>query len=477
MVPERIHKVIIPNTSDDHPFPTNCLPKPLEDITRKIAVVKSCSEALVAVALLVACAVLIGGRTKLVLRTGWLVSVQIFAAIVGASGTGKTHVLNGVFKPIQNIQSEMLDEHEAEFEAWKKGGSTGPRPVAERLWTSNPTIELLVRLLAENPDGVGWICDELNAVYGTLNQYKKGNGTDEQTLLSTFSSAPILFERVTARTKEHSGIYRVDNPFLCIVGTIQPEILRERQREKGGHYENSGLDARFLKVLEKHQKLIWTPEGEEDETQELIAYICGQLLKTRPSKDGEPKLKTLTPEAKKVWIDFYERKGAVERFGYEAALQEKLTEYAAKFALISHLVRLHCSSEPGLTYQVDAQSMRNGIVMSDWFYAEALKIQGMFRYDTKEQAALRFLEMTPREGQPAHKVASSSRLFNGVVDAQNTLKGLIDKGRVCFVDLSRTPGISGRPADGTYRVIPQGVSCKPEETPETNEVSMTGGSK
>ena len=358
----------------------------------------------------------------------------------------KTHILDAVFKTIQIMQSEMLDDYEAEFEAWRKAGSTGPRPVAKRLWTSNPTVELLVRVLAENIDGVAWKSDELNSVYGGMNQYKSGRGNDEQVLLSAFSGTSIILERVTTRTKEHSGIYRVDNPFLCIVGTIQPEILRERQREKGGHYKNSGLDARFLKVLEKHQKLVWTPEGEEDETQELIAYICGQLLKTRPSKDSEPKLKTLTPEAKEVWIDFYERKGAVERFGYEAALQEKLTEYAAKFALISHLVRLHCSSEPGLTYQVDAQCMHNGITMSDWFYAEALKIQGMFRYDAKEQAALRFLEMTPREGQPAHKVASSSRLFNGVVDAQNTLRGLIDKGRVCFVDLSRTPGISGRPA-------------------------------
>jgi len=440
-----------------------------------MAAVKSCSEALVAVALLVACAVMIGGRTRLVLRAGWLVSAQIFAAIVGASGTGKTHILDAVFKAIQIMQSEMLDDYEAEFEAWRKAESTGPRPVAKRLWTSNPTVELLVRVLAENPDGVAWKSDELNSVFGGMNQYKNGRGNDEQVLLSSFSGTSIILERVTTRTKEHSGIYRVDNPFLCIIGTIQPEILRARQREKGGHYENSGLDARFLKVLEKHQKLVWMPEGEEDETQEQITYIYGQLLKTRPSKDSEPKTKTLTAEAKEIWVDFYEQKGAVERFGYEAAIQEKLVEYAAKFALISHLVRLHCSTEPGLTYQVDAQCMRNGIEMSNWFYAEAMRIKGMFKFDEKEQAALRFLEKTPREAQPAYKVARSSRLFEGTIDAQKTLRRLTDKEAVVYIERNHSPGTPGRPSDGVYRVLPQEVSRKPNETSANIEVFETEG--
>ena len=51
----------------------------------------------------------------------------------------------------------------------------------------------------------------------------------------------------------------------------------------------------------------------------------------------------------------------------------------------------------------------------------------------------------------------------------------MDKGRVCFVDPDRSPGIPGRPSDGTYRVIPESVSCNPTETPANLEVSMTEG--
>ena len=76
-----------------------------------------------------------------------------------------------------------------------------------------------------------------------------------------------------------------------------------------------------------------------------------------------------------------------------------------------------------LSFQVDAKSLDAGIEISNWFLHEALRIENALSYNQKEIATLRFLEKTPRVGQPAHKVNSSSRLFKGVLDAQKTLQG------------------------------------------------------
>jgi len=460
------------NITNFVPFPTISLPKPLKRIVERISLIKCCNPAIIAMAVIVRCASSLGGRTKLRVRKGWNEGPQVYAIVLNDSGNGKSHQLATVVRPIQDWQTELFAKFELEFEAWKKAGGSGPRPKPERLWFGNGTSEVMLRLLADNPHGILRFSDEGTEIFDGMNQYK-GKGNDEAGYLSAWSAEPSLFERLSAQTKDHHGIYYSDNPSLCILTGTQPETWRKLL---SGPHRDTGLLPRIVACMPPAQDRVWLPEEESDESQQKLAEIYRMVRKTR-SADGSIKIKTFNDEAQERFIDYWVKKGdgLQDKHGYELSVSEKATAYAIRFSLIFHMVRLHCSAEPNVSFQVDAKSLDAGIEISNWFLHEALRIENALSYNQKEIATLRFLEKTPRVGQPAHKVNSSSRLFKGVLDAQKTLKELMDKGRVCFVDPDRSPGIPGRPSDGTYRVIPESVSCNPTETPANLEVSMTEG--
>ena len=99
----------------------------------------------------------------------------------------------------------------------------------------------------------------------------------------------------------------------------------------------------------------------------------------------------LTPEAHKLWVAFYDEH-ADEQFrlgGALASAWSKLEAYAARFALITHLVRCQ---DYGI-YQpdhgkIDEVSIRAGITLARWFGNEARRVYGRLK-ETEGERGLR----------------------------------------------------------------------------------------
>src|SRR6185436_9952012 len=89
----------------------------------------------------------------------------------------------------------------------------------------------------------------------------------------------------------------------------------------------------------------------------------------------------LTPEAREVWIDFYNRHGGeqMELTGNEAALASKLAGAAPRLALIVQLV-----SDPN-SMAVDEVSMAAGITLADWFGHEGRRVYGVLDESDEER--------------------------------------------------------------------------------------------
>jgi hypothetical protein len=72
-----------------------------------------------------------------------------------------------------------------------------------------------------NENGLGLYKDEMSGFYGAINQYKGGKGTDESFWLESFSNGSYIVNRKNAEP------ISIDNIFVNIIGTIQPDVLKE----------------------------------------------------------------------------------------------------------------------------------------------------------------------------------------------------------------------------------------------------------
>ena len=95
---------------------------------------------------------------------------------------------------------------------------------------------------------------------------------------------------------------------------------------------------------------------------------------------------SLTPQGKQAWIAFYNAHAVeqAEMTGELAAAWSKLEGYAARFALLVHLIRAE-SSDTTLADvgAVDEQSIAAGVALSRWFGDEAARVYGIIGGDTE----------------------------------------------------------------------------------------------
>jgi hypothetical protein len=115
----------------------------------------------------------------------------------------------------------------------------------------------------------------------------------------------------------------------------------------------------------------------------------------------EPELVRLSPNAKQVWIKFYNQhaKEQVDLDGDLSAAWSKLEGYAARLALIIHLVRWagHDQNLEDVD-QIDVDSISAGIALSRWFGREAKRVYAMLGETEEQRDDRRLIEWVYRKG-------------------------------------------------------------------------------
>lgn len=449
-------------------FPVDVLPPACRRFVCEAAEALGVDATYVVMPLLAGLAAAIGNTRRIALTRTWTAPPVVWAGIVGESGTLKSPAIKMALAPVLKRQAEAMDEyreamgryktemhaHRLAMKAWErtghKAGDDAPvepdRPVMQRLYCSDTTVEALAERLQDAPRGLLVARDELSGWLGSFGQYKQGRGRDESNWLSMFDAGSLMVDRKTA----DKPIFYVPRAAVCIAGGIQPGILRRMFTAE--HYE-SGLAARFLLTMPPRQAKHWTGREVSQATEQSLVEVFTTLWGLAPmNTDGEPAKPfdlPLVDEAIPVWADFVNAHGreAAAMSGPLAAAFSKLEGYATRLALILSLAKW--AENPGELgigpAAVDLESIQAGIEIVEWAKNETRRIYAMLSEDDEERGRREVLELINRRGGSITvREVQQFVHFDSADDAEAVLVAMVADGLGHWVEKPTGPR-GGRP--------------------------------
>jgi hypothetical protein len=444
--------------------PIEVLPDSIRKFIAEVSNAVGCDPSMVALPALAVLASAIGASHRIELKRSWKEYPILWTAVVAGSGQLKSPAAEKATAQLYQHQQDafrayekekreydrLKNDYDAEFAHWKskgrKAGVPQPEPpelpICRRFICSDVTVESLAPILQVAPRGVLLCRDELAAWLGSFNAYKRNSGGDVAQWLEMHRAGPLIIDR---KSTDHKTIY-VPRAAVSITGTIQPETLR---RALGQEYFENGLAARLLLVMPPRRRKQWTEADLGDKIRWGYESIVNGLLGLEGAEDdnGDPRPIDipLSPAGKAAWISFYEEHAQrqAEAQGNLAAAFSKIEGYAARFALIVHLVRLvegdKSLEDPGA---VDEQSINAGATLARWFSEEAARIYAYFAEAEEDRGTRRLIQKIRALGGTVtvRDIIRSTSFFKTTEEASRALKALEHAGR------------------GTWREIPSGAA-------------------
>jgi hypothetical protein len=271
--------------------------------------------------------------------------------------------------------------------------------------------------------------DELAAWFGSFDKYAKGKGSggDAAKWIEMFGGRPVVNDR------KGSGMFYIPRAALCVTGGIQPGILK---RSLGQEHRENGLLARLLMAMPPVKPRTWSEATIDPPVLHALDDVYERLFALEPGRDGDgdpvPIDLELTADGKRAWIDFYNVHAVeqAELTGDLSAAWSKLEGYAARLALVVHLVRW-AAGDPMVTARVDDSSVRAGVALSRWFGGEARRIYAVLNESSAQQERRELVELIQRKGgtaAPRDLQRWRDRQYPTASDAEAALAGLVKAG-------------------------------------------------
>ena len=271
------------------------------------------------------------------------VPLNLYMALVARTGAKKSPLSTLlVSEPTQTLRLDLARDHSRAMSNWteqNRGVKPSERPDPPQpayISVSETTAEALAgQLQVHEARGLALSIhrEELAGLFGGLNQYRAGRGSDSEQLLEAYDGAGFRSLRVAAS----NGGRSYERCHLSIWGTIQPEILQSLV----ANGDASGLWARFLfvplpavvvRVADEE-----TPEqiAATDAAADFLAAACDHIYRLPRTS------LTLDPEARRAFMDFEE---AAQGFALKAtlpahgALMGKAPGKVLRIAALLHLL-------------------------------------------------------------------------------------------------------------------------------------------
>ena len=338
-------------------------------------------------------AICVGRSQALEVKSSWQEAGNIYIALVGDSGVGKSHCFNVMLKPVwdedfgrkQEWEAAMADYHEI-MDARSKDKSAAlfeppSKPVRVQHLIEDATIEAIGQTMSENPRGLLWVVDELAGLIGSLDRYSSGKSDSgvKSRLISAYDSLPWKTSR-SDRDKNQSS----SATFLSITSTTQPEILKELFSRRDAL---SGFLPRFIFIMTKRRR----PSFLTDEVftgQAMLEKIAKHLLAWEMKQDnGQPmphKIK-LSSAAYSLFKDWHNQKAgqAWEHEGIEQMISPKLTTQVLHLALLLHCLKAALEGTDSLT-ELTGDTMREAIALGDWIGVHQMRVWNLLGLDQED---------------------------------------------------------------------------------------------
>lgn len=428
--------------ADVAPFPVEAFPEVLQRLIREAAVAFPCPPDLIGLPLLALAGSAIGNSRCLELKQTWHELAILWAAIVAAPGAKKTPVLK-MLRACWDARQRALardyadavkryesDQREAKKAAGEGDNALSDAPVLKQAYVSDTTMEALADVLMANPRGVALIRDEMDGWIRAMNEYKRG-GADRQNWLSLWSGESFPLNR-----RNRKQPIFVSDPFIGVVGGIQPDILPDLNDERG---RQDGFVHRFLFAYPKPLPITgYSDEEVSRETLDALGNIFTRLWMLKPEDDADgtthPVCIHLSRAAKRIWVRWNaEHADEQNKPSFPAVLSgpwQKMVSYAARLALIVHSLRWAAQEPVG--HDVDEQSMAAACDLVEYFKSHARRVYTLLHMSADDKRALAAIEWIRRQpGQKATSRAIQRCHVGGVKtaeEAKTLLMDLVERG-------------------------------------------------
>lgn len=186
--------------------------------------------------------------------------------------------------------------------------------------------------------------------------------------------------------------------------------------------------------------------------------------------DPEPGIVRLSAKAKAVWVSFFNEHAQehVDLTGDLSAAWSKLEGYAARLALVVHLVRWAAGDPTIVSLDLlDEVSVASGVTLSRWFGQETRRVYAILEETDDNRNRRGLVELVQRHGGSvtARQLMRSSRAYPTSEAAEEALNGLVQDRLGRWEDAGPTEQ-GGRPTRRFVLVDSVDVDRTPKTQPE-----------
>lgn len=394
-------EVIIPeNTTLDTTLslPTWGIPH-LEESIKHIADIYGCSPDYVTMGQMTAISAAI--RKKIQSYDGKFHNYpMIWNMIVGKQGVNKSEPLKLCLEPLFQIDNEKYIDYKKQLAEWKEGNK---KPVESQIIIMDATAESLYATLGRE-GAITSYYDEIVVMEENKNRYTQSG--ESATEMAIYSNSPLYINR------KGSDTIIIQNPFLNITGTIQPEILVSAFGKET--YINNGYLARWMFVIPENQTIQMYNENVIDEA---ILERYDKYIRDIATAPIQPYTVTYTPKAKRLYADYYnslQTKKEIATDGYEAGIYSKLQINVQRWALITYVAKVF-DSKLNEGMKITDEIISYSIDCMRYFEHTSLKVREMMyrnrnmrnqpREIGKSEILRKFVEAYPKAGENKQKLA------------------------------------------------------------------------
>ena len=299
-----------------------------------------------AMAALTVCAAVIPDSIKIQPKEhdpSWLESARIWTAAIGLPSTKKSPLIAAAARPLKRLDREMYEAYAAARERYDaldpKERKTADKPRHERLRLEDTTTEAAQDVLRDSPNGLLLVQDELSGWFGAMDKYGgggRGAQKDRAFWLQSFNGGSYTVNRVGR------GASFIPNLSVCLLGGIQPELIRSIARDT---HDDGLLQRLFPIVLQPAKMGKDVPMPDVINEYDALISKCHQLRK--PLRGGMLEVPIrFSPAAQRIWEEVTRRNFDLST-SWEAVnvkLAAHIGKYDGMFArlcLLWHCIEAH----------------------------------------------------------------------------------------------------------------------------------------
>lgn len=369
----------LPKIENSLDFPIHIFPEDVQYYILECNKKLNASIDFMSVSFLWLMSVLIGNTLKVQVKNGWVDSPILWISVIGEAGVGKTPDLKLILKPLLDLNAQEIKRYakkQKEFKAYDKMSkedkdinATVEAPTKTQLIVDDITMESLVDLHSFNPKSIGVFKDELAGWFKDMNKYREGS--DKERFLSAWSGDSIVLNRKTA-----DDAY-VENPFIPILGGIQPSIFKEFQTSEN---QSNGFLDRMLFCDPK--KVAQYPKDEEIDPV-LIENYRNAIFQIKDLIDNQltriddgiinPYIIPLNEEGKKEYskshCSLIDLMNSDDELSHHKGMFAKQITYIPRFALLLEFIE--CIFKEEFPKEIGKDSVLKATELSNYFIAMA----------------------------------------------------------------------------------------------------------